>query len=83
MLPSLAKTNVAIRSEVGLEGEHQQIAHHAQVLLEIGRDSERPRVARPAQIHRGPGLADPLLDLANAGQVFIQLAAVGGPQVLR
>ena len=68
---------------VGLEGENQKIAHHAQVLFDIGGDSQRSWVDRSTQIDSRPGSADPLLDLANAGEVFIQLATVRGPQVLR
>ena len=36
---------------VGLEGENQQIAHHAQVLLDVGGDSQRSWADRSTQIH--------------------------------
>ena len=66
--------------QVALEREHQQVGHQPQVLLVIGRDAQRPRVLRPAEVDRGACLLDPLLDLANAGQVLVQLAAVRGAQ---
>ena len=79
----MPKTNVAIRLRSVSECEHQEIAHHTQVLFDIGGDSERSREHRSTQVDDGPGFADSLLDLANARQVFIQLATVGGPQIFR
>ena len=66
--------------EVALERQHEQVAHQPQVLLVVGRDAERPRVLRPSHVDRGPAAVDPLLDLAHAGEVLIELAAVGGAE---
>src|ERR1700689_1864536 len=52
------------------------------MLLIVGRDAERPRVFRDSDVHRGPGAIDSLLELADAGQILIKLAAVGGAQSL-
>ena len=66
--------------QVALERQREQVAHQPEVLLVVGRDAERPRVLRPAEVDRGPGAVDPLLDLADAGEVLVELAAVGGAE---
>ncbi len=47
--------------EVALKRQHEQVAHEPQMFLIVGRNAERPRVLRHAQVHRGPGAVDPLL----------------------
>ena len=68
--------------QVGLERQHEQVGHEPQVLLIVGRDAERTGNLHPAAIDCGPGAVDPLLDLPHAGEVLIQLAAVGGAERL-
>jgi hypothetical protein len=50
------------------------------VFTVIARDADRTRIGRPADIHRRLHALDALLDLADAGEVFVQFAAVAGAQ---
>ena len=68
--------------EVALKRQHEQVAQEPQMLLIVGRDSERPRILCHAQVDRGPTAFDALLELTNAVQVFIELAPVGGAECL-
>ena len=68
--------------QVGLERQREQVGHQPEMLLVIGRDSERSRIFHSSQIERGPGSADPLLDLPDAVEILVQLATVGGAEHL-
>ena len=64
--------------EVALKRQDQQIAQEPQVFLVIARNAQRPRVLCNSDIDRRPGTADAFFELADAGYVFIELAAIGG-----
>jgi hypothetical protein len=48
------------------------------VFLIVGRDAERPGVFCHSDFDRRSGAGDPLFELADAGEVFIELAAIRG-----
>ena len=48
----------------------------------VGRNAERTRKAGRSHVVRLPAAADALLDLAHAGEILVELAAVGCAQRL-
>ena len=62
--------------EIALKRQHEQIAQQPQVLLIVGWDAERPRVLCRSDIDSRPCAVDTLFELAYAGEVFIELAAI-------
>jgi hypothetical protein len=70
---------------IGLEGQHEQVAHESHVLTDVLRDSIRgswhvwllKSRAPTLQFAALSGSLDPLLHLANRVEIFIQFALVG------
>ncbi len=62
--------------QVGLERQHEDVGHQADVVLVVLRDAQRPGDLGVADVHLRLGAFDPLLDLAHAFQVFVELALV-------
>jgi hypothetical protein len=72
---------------VGLKGQGQQVEHHPHVLLEALRNTRRLPLVVGDGVGKPPRVVDALLDLADGGQVLVQLllvlAAQAGLQGLR
>ena len=67
---------------IGLEREHEQVGEHADVLGVVVGNACRPRGAGQGAV-ASSGLAAIPLDLADRGQVLVELALVAGAEPLR
>ena len=66
---------------VGLERQHHQVAHQAEVLRQVGRDRLRlDRACGRLDRRQLVGAGDPQLQLADAGEILVQLLPVGAAQ---
>ena len=67
---------------VGLEGQDHQVAHQAEVLGEVGRAPPAGLTASVGRLDRrqGLGAGDPQFQLADAGEVLVELLAVGAAE---
>ena len=65
---------------VGFEGQHHHVHHQAQVLLIAAGFAGRRGLAGVGWQAHGFGLLDLFLDLADAGQVFIELVLVAAAE---
>ena len=66
---------------VGLESQHHHVHQQAEVLLVAARIAFRRGLAGVGWQAHGFGLLDLLLDLADAGQVFVELLLVAAAEV--
>ena len=62
--------------QVGLEGKHEQVGHEAQMFAVVAGDAGGPGHRQIAGLELGRCAVDPPLDLADAREVFIDLAPV-------
>ena len=62
---------------VGLEGERQDVEHQADVLAIVLGDARRTRHALQVDLDRLVAPVHPAFQLADRGQVFVHLLAVG------
>ena len=68
---------------VGLERQHHQVAHQAEVLRQVGRHLLRlDRVLGRLHRRQGLGAGDPQFQLADAGEVLVQLLPIGAAELV-
>ena len=66
--------------DVSLEGEDHEVEHQADVLLVVLRDAVGASDAIEVDVRPFLGTGDPDFEIADAGQVFLELALVAGTE---
>ena len=66
---------------LGLPGEHLQIEHHLDVILEVARYAHRRRRQVQVALHLLAGEGDAPLHLAHVGQILVETLPVGGRKI--